>query len=118
MPNSARPFQAFNCKIQQRFLLILSILSDCMVCTIVWERALVSGVSHVGHRPKNGLIRIHISIRNMALLTKVNVINNVKGQFGHQINQSGSNELISKVDSEILDKFPSCSSLLLKRKVN
>ena len=49
----------------------------------------------------------------MSPLTKVSVINDVKVQFGDQINQNDPNGLISKVDSATSDNFPNCSSLLL-----
>ena len=49
----------------------------------------------------------------MAPLIKFKVMNKVKGQFGHQINQYDPSGLINKVDSATSDRFPSCSSLLL-----
>ena len=54
----------------------------------------------------------------MAFLIKVKVINKAKGQFGTANQPKGPRWIINIVDTATSDRFPSCSSLRLNRKVN
>ena len=54
----------------------------------------------------------------MAFLIKVKVFNKVKGQFGTANQPKGPRWIINIVYIAASDKFTSCSSLRLNRKVN